>query len=307
MSAEAGFSLLFDQQLECGETPAWDFTSQCLFWTDSGAKCIYSARVDGQAVDTPAVFRAGLHAAAIMLHEDGGLVCGGASGFYHLSSGGEVYNYASSCNGIEVTNINEIIGDPAGRVIGGQEAYREGSYETGFLFTIDLDGKMNVLETGLHNSNGMGFSPDNRTFYLTDTIKREIYAYEYSVRDGTIKNKRTLIRLSREDGLPDGLTVDSEGFIWVASWFGGALLRYDPQGILERKRLVPVSQPTSLCFGGPLLNEIFMTSAAVNWVTDLAPPGFDYAAPKGGGIYRMKQSIQGKPEFRAKIKTALCC
>jgi sugar lactone lactonase YvrE len=147
----------------------------------------------------------------------------------------------------------------------------------------------------------MGFSPSLNKFYLVDSIPRNIYEYDYDIHTGDISNKKVLITLDRDDGLPDGMTVDAEGFIWVARWFGNGLSRYDPDGKLEREIEIPAAQVSSLTFGGNDYNEIFVTSAAVQWKTSLAPQHHNFSSHRGGGIYRIIQDIPGKPEYQARV------
>ncbi len=157
------------------------------------------------------------------------------------------------------------------------------------------------MEEGLHLSNGMGFSPALDNFYLIDTILRKVYVYDYHASTGDITNRRTLVTLSRDEGLPDGMTVDREGFLWIARWFGGGLSRFDPAGKLERVIKLPIAQPSSVMFGGKDLNEIFVTSASVKWDSGFAPSNHDFSSPRGGGVYRIIQDIQGNLEFKARV------
>ena len=119
-----------------------------------------------------------------------------------------------------------------------------------------------------------------------------VYAYDYSVQSGQISNRRDFLKLPPEAGLPDGLTVDSEGFIWVARWFGGGISRFAPDGKLERTIDFPVGQTSSVMFGGKDLNEIYVTSASVLWESHLAPPGHSYNPPRGGPTFRIIQDIK---------------
>jgi len=110
---------------------------------------------------------------------------------------------------------------------------------------------------------------------------------------------------AREEGLPDGLTVDAQGFVWCAHWFGACLTRYDPDGKLERRITTPATQTSSLAFGGADLNEIFITSAAASNVLSLAPLGYD---PEklyiGGPLYQLSTNICGKREYRSRVTPA---
>jgi len=291
--------LLADQQLDCGEGPVWDAGEECLYWTDCGGEAVYCH--DFKRGATSEVLT-GHHAASLTLHAAGGLVFGGRDGFFHWKADQGVRLVSNRCEGMEVGQINDIIADPAGRVFGGQEAFREDKrYETGYLFRIDTDGTCVIAEEGLHLSNGMGFSPSCDSFYLVDSILRVVYAYDYDAATGRIRNRRSLIRLKREEGLPDGMTVDRDGYLWIARWFGGGISRYDPDGRLERTLRLPAAQVSSLTFGGTGYKNIFATTAASFWETPLAPPEHDFSTHRGGGVYRIAQDIQGKPEFKARV------
>jgi D-xylonolactonase len=118
-----------------------------------------------------------------------------------------------------------------------------------------------------------------------------------------LSNRRVFVRLNREEGFPDGLTVDSEGFLWCAHWFGACISRYDPDAKLERRLSLPAAQTSSLAFGGPDLKTIFVTSASLNNMLEIAPLGYD--ANKvfvGGRLYKMASDVQGRPEHRARIR-----
>lgn len=291
--------LWVDQLLQCGEGPVWDATNQRLCWTDSGGDKVFAATTRQVGYS---VILSGTHVASLSINAGGGLMLCGKDGFFSWSESEGVKIICNSCDGIPVSNINDIIADPAGRVFGGQDVYRENEkYETGYLFRIDNNGKATIMEEGLHLANGMGFSPQADKFYLVDTVLRNIYVYDYQLSSGNISNRKIFVELNQEDGLPDGLTVDSEGYVWVARWFGGGLSRYDPDGKLERKIDLPVAQPSSLTFGGADFSEIFITSAAVVWQSLLAPRAHDYTLPRGGGVYRVQQDIQGMPEYYANV------
>lgn len=288
-----------DQTLLCGEGPVWDADNRRLYWTDCGAKAIYGKGLDDEI---PQLVLSGYHAGSLTLHELGGIVFGGKDGFFYWKDGEEPRLVCDHCGTTPATNINDIIADPWGRIFGGQEAFREDkTYDTGYLFRIDSCGSCTIVEEGLHLSNGMGFSPSCDRFYLIDTILRTVYVYDYEAATGSIKNRRTLIKLKKDDGLPDGMTVDQEGFIWIARWFGGGISRFDPDGTLERVIHLPAAQTSSLTFGGPEYRDVFITTAAQYWETDLAPDHHDFSSHRGGGVYRVLQGIQGKPEFKAGI------
>lgn len=290
--------LFVSQNLLCGESPLWDENKQMLYWTDALGDAVYAKNVTQSAVT---VLLKGIQVSALALHENGGLVMAGRDGFFCLEESG-IRKFTDSCGNIAVKNINELIADPVGRIFGGQEAFtEEAHYEPGYLFRIDPDGKIDIAEEGIHLSNGMGFSPDLRSFYLTDTIARTIYVFDYNIETGHIRSKRALIVLDKSEGLPDGMTVDKEGYLWVAKWFAGKIDRYTPGGELVRSVELPAAQVTSLTFGGRNYEDAFVTSASVLWETALAPDGHDFTTCRGGTIYRIKQMGSGKAEYKARI------
>lgn len=157
-----------------------------------------------------------------------------------------------------------------------------------------------MVDEEIEMSNGLGLSPDDGTLYFADSAARRIFAYDVQ-SDGGLQNKRVLVQVPREEGLPDGLTVDAQGFVWSAQWYGGQVVRYDPDGRVERRLALPVTQVSSVAFGGDDLTELFITTAGALWRGPLTPPGFDFDAPPGGNLYRLRLDIAGKPEHRTEL------
>jgi sugar lactone lactonase YvrE len=129
------------------------------------------------------------------------------------------------------------------------------------LYRLDPDLRVHKMETAIGISNGIGWSPDRSTMYLTDSPRKIIYAYDYEVETGGIVNRRVWVDSQEESGVPDGLCVDSEGCVWSARWDGWRISRYDPQGQLMFEVSTPVQRPTSCAFGGTDLQTLFITSA----------------------------------------------
>ncbi len=283
----------------CGEGPVWIPKTKELYWTDSDGKSI---RCYSENTKSWKEISNSIHASSLAPHSDGGFVFGNKSGFYHLDKDNKTRTIANICDGVSITNINDIIADPLGRIFGGQECFNpDNEYNTGYLYRVDLNGEVSIVDEGLHISNGMGFSPDNKLFYLVDTIVRNIYVFDYEVINGTISNKKIFATLDKNDGLPDGLTVDSEGYVWIARFLGGGITRYKPNGAIEKKIRLECAQPTSLTFGGKDFNELYITSASMYWETGLAPNNHNYKMLRGGQLYRIKQEIIGKPEYLVRI------
>jgi D-xylonolactonase len=111
-----------------------------------------------------------------------------------------------------------------------------------------------------------------------------------------------LVQVCDEDGLPDGLTVDAEGFLWSAQWYGSCVVRYDPDGKEERRIAIPAKQVSSIAFGGKDLTDIFITSAGKSWPSPLMPRSYDpHGGTMGGQLFRVNLGFKGKPEFKSRI------
>ena len=146
------------------------------------------------------------------------------------------------------------------------------------------------METGITISNGIDWSPDDKTMYYTDSPLHVIYAYDFDLPTGEISNRRAFVKVPDAEGFPDGLTVDSEGFIWSAHWDGWRVTRYDPDGKVERVINMPVQRPTSCTFGGKDLNKIFVTSA---W-TGLSETD-RREQPFSGDLFLIETKVIGQP------------
>jgi sugar lactone lactonase YvrE len=181
----------------------------------------------------------------------------------------------------------------------------EGQSAPSYLFRVDTDGTVHVADDGICFSNGLAFSPDCSTMYFADSVERAIYAYDWRCSDGALRNRRVFARIDRSEGIPDGISVDAEGYLWCAHWFGGCVSRFDPDGKRERVLKFPAAQTSSVAFGGPELDEIYVTSAALSNATALAPNGYDPASVfLGGPLYRVRSGIQGQLKYRSKVAPA---
>jgi D-xylonolactonase len=172
------------------------------------------------------------------------------------------------------------------------------------LLLIDTDGSAKIVDSGMGMSNGLGFSPDNKTLYFTDSYDHVIYAYDVDAETGALSNKRTFVNVARNEGLPDGMTVDAEGNVWSALWYGGRVVCYDPDGKVKSSLELPIRQVASVMFGGRDLDELYITSSSVPFKSvELAPEGYDFAVTNvGGAVYRARPGVRGRVENLAAIK-----
>jgi L-arabinonolactonase len=158
--------------------------------------------------------------------------------------------------------INDGKVDKRGRfVAGSMDTMEEGP--NGALYRLDPDLSLHKIQDGIIVSNGPCWSPDGRTFYFADTWSGEIWAYDYDVDTGTPSNRRTFARLdTSRGGAADGATVDAEGYVWNAQVYDGKIIRYRPDGTVDRVIDMPVKKVTSVMFGGPTLDTLYVTSMA---------------------------------------------
>lgn len=283
----------------CGEGPHWDEREQALYWTDIDGQKFYRYMWRERRHE---LLHAGFTINGFCLQEDGGLVTTSSQGAWLVKPGAEPLLLASEAEGQEC-RLNDCLADPEGRVYSGSYHLNpDGTSPPSYLFRIDRDGSVHVVDEGICFSNGLAFSPDCKTLYFTDMVARCIYAYDWRRSDGALSRRRVFVRVHRSEGMPDGLTVDAEGFLWIAHWFGGCVTRYDPDGKRERKVELPATQTSSLAFGGPELDEIYVTTAAMNNCLMLAPEGYDpERVLVGGALYRFKAGMQGRVKFRSRV------
>ena len=292
-----GLEVIADDGNLIGEGPIWDGERNRLLWTDISSSLVY--QID--AAGTKSIINRGLVVNGIGLNGDGRLVFSGAGGLFLWSGeGGELRNIAAEHEG-EALSFNDMIVGPQGRVYAGTMYWREnGKERDGKLYLFDSSGGVEVVAEGIELSNGLGFSPDEETLYYSDSAARRIYAFNVDAATGKLENRRVFVQVPGDEGIPDGMTVDAEGFVWSAQWYGEQVVRYDPDGSVERRLPMPVKQVSAVAFGGPGLDELYITSAGASWPSDVAPPGHDFEAPNmGGPLYRLRVDVRGKPEFRA--------
>jgi sugar lactone lactonase YvrE len=147
------------------------------------------------------------------------------------------------------------------------------------------------MDSGFHVSNGIGWSPDDRVMYFADSAHGKIYAYDFDLDSGEVANRRAFVSMPEGNGLPDGLSVDSEGGVWVACWDGWSVTRYGPDGVVDRIVPLPVPRPTSCTFGGPDLTTLFVTTARIRLSSQVLAD-----APLSGSVLAVDAGVRGQSE-----------
>jgi sugar lactone lactonase YvrE len=223
-------------------------------------------------------------------------------GFYVRGSDGDVVPLARPLAETPEIRFNDGKVDPRGRAFGGSMPYAVGPPDA-VLYRLDSPGlspgdESSELDSpavatpcvsGLSLSNGLGWSPDGRQMYLIDSQPGTVWRYDYDLDTGAMSDPEVLLQVSRQGGvMPDGLTVDDDGCLWVALWGAGECHRYSPDGRLDRVIALPVTQPTSMCFAGADLSTLIITTATY---------GLDEAAlaaqPLAGGVFALDANCTG--------------
>lgn len=283
--------VLIDVKTILGEGPLWDVEEQRLYWIDSFGMNVFRCTADGREVrawDVPEKI------GSMALRKNGGAVVSLKTGFHFLDfKTGDCTPIVDPEPEKPNTRLNDGKVDKRGRFLAGSmDMMEEGG--NGSLYRLDPDLKLTRLEEGIIVSNGPCFSPDGKTFYFADSWSEEISAYDYDLATGTPSNKRTFASVKGSGGAPDGATVDAEGYVWSAIVYVGKLMRWAPDGSLDRVIDMPVKKVTSVMFGGPELDTLYVTSMAKPPL-----PRFPSDGQLRGALFAIRGlGIRGVPEPR---------
>jgi L-arabinonolactonase len=284
--------VLVDVKTILGEGPLWDVEEQRLYWIDSFGMNVFRATADGREIrawDVPQKI------GSMALRKSGGAVVSLARGFHFLDlRTGDVDLIVDPEPGRTNNRLNDGKVDRRGRFIAGSmDTMEEGP--NGALYRLDPDLSLHKLDDKIIVSNGPCWSPDSKTFYFADTWSGEIWKYDYDLATGSVANRRTFAKVDRSrGGAADGSTVDAEGCLWNALVYDGRLVRYRPDGSVDRIIEMPVKKVTSVMFGGPALDILYVTSMAKPPL-----PRFPGDGVQRGSLFAIYDlGIKGVPEPR---------
>ena len=274
---------MLDAQADLGEGPVWDAASRRLLWVDITRGLVH--RFD-PATSSDERFDVGRPVGAAAPTASGSFALAIEDGFALLDpTTGRVETVASVA--APHTMMNDGKCDPRGRFWAGTKD-AESDRPIGSLYRMGPDRAVVEILTGIAISNGLAWSPDERTMYYIDSPTYGIDAFDFDPATGDVAKRRRLVDLPRGWGLPDGMTIDEEGCLWVAFWSGSAIRRLDPGGGVRTLVRLPVSQVTSCTFGGEDLGDLYVTSARIG----LAPDQLA-TEPQAGGLFRLRPGVRG--------------
>ncbi len=291
MARNAGPELVLDARSVLGEGAIWDAKKGVLYWVDIDAGLVH---VFDPASGRDVSISVGQPVGTVVPRARGGLMLAVRDGFMSLDQGtGETALEAAPPGHEPAHRFNDGKCDPAGRFWAGTMESPAGK---GALFRLDTDLSVHRMADGIAIANGLAWGPDGKTMYYIDTATRRIDVFDYDNASGAIGNRRPVATVPEEHGLPDGMTIDDEGMLWVAHWDGWCVCRWDPRsGKLVRKVEMPVQRPTSCAFGGPDFDVLYVTSATVELeAAALAEQ------PQAGGIFAFRPGVGGLPALEFK-------
>ena len=290
-----GPELIADYRCHVGEGPLWDPDRRLLYWADilTGRLFSYSPETGEHRL----FYQRDGMIGGFTIQADGSLLLLMERGAIAVLRDGQLDYVVDSLPGADELRFNDVIADPAGRVFGGtmpQDAsIASAGARLGSFYRIDTDGSVTELFDGTCIPNGMGFTPDRKRMYYTESMDYKIYLYDYDQRSGEISNRTVFVETPPSEGLPDGMTVDDEGCVWSARCGGSMVVRYTSEGIEERRVRFPARMMTSVIFGGPDMDQIYATS--------LGGDDRETHGPGSGALYRIVPGVRGVGEFRSRI------
>ena len=277
-----------DAKAALGETPVWNADENRLYWIDciTGAIHVYDPATAEDSILPVAVEG---YLGSISLRAEGGLLMLAGKALWALDADSDDPRRLAGVEEDMPDNlVNDGKCDPAGRFWFGTMDGSE-SEPSGALYRFD-GSEVVKCDQGFICANGLGWSPDGKTFYLVDMMPGKVLAYDYDLHGGTLANRRTLFTVPAAEGMPDGLCVDSEGGIWVAHWDGWCISRWSPEGHRLLTLEVPVQRPTCPVFGGPGLGTLYLTSSAAGLPAESLARG-----PQSGGLFAIDAGVHGAP------------
>lgn len=286
---------ILDVKATLGEGAVWDTEKGVLWWVDIAAPSLSRFHPKTDKHETWLMPSA---IGCVAPRRSGGAVVGLEEGWCAFDPiNGSISVINDMAPGLATHRFNDGAVDPSGRFLAGTmpktgpRDAASGEQGDGSLFCLDVDGSCRKIFDGLYIQNGLAFSPDGKRMYLSDSYKpiRTIWAFDYDLESGTPSNRRIFFDTHAVAGRPDGAAMDAEGCYWMAGVDGWEIVRLTPKGTIDRVIPVPVEKPTCLAFGGPRLEQLFITSMGAGLIT----PGTEDRQPQAGGVFVCEPGVTG--------------
>lgn len=273
-------------QNELGETPIWVPQEKLLYWVDIGRHMIFRMDVKTKEYES---FKPDMPVRGLCRRSSGDWLLITDSGLAFWDPASNMCEFIVDPYADQPDlQFNDGVIDRQGRLLVGSYNSARLDAPDGSLYRLDTDHTLHMLDKNLVLSNGIALSPNGKTVYVAEMFANKITAYDYDIESGTARNRRVFVAIPEDAGKPDGLTVDSQGFVWAAHWGGWRVTRYDPAGKLERDIRVPTELVTCIGFGGEDLDELYITTAWYN-LSDQQRKD----QPLAGDLFRIQTDIKG--------------
>ncbi len=273
-----------------GESPVWSTREQALYWVDILGQRIHRFHPDSGANET---FDLPQEVTCVALRERGGLVITLRQSFaLYDPATGQLDTLMAPERDKPADRFNDGKVDRQGRFWAGTMDDVHWDAPAGSLYRLDRDRRLTRVQGDVACANGLGWSPDDGTFYFGESFRYAIFAYDFDPDTGAASNRRVFAAIDHSAGaFPDGLTVDAEGGVWSVHNAVGRVVRYDPAGAITMVLELPVPQPTSCMFGGPALDTLYVTTSRQN----LTPEQLA-RAPLSGSLFAVRPGFVGSAE-----------
>jgi sugar lactone lactonase YvrE len=257
--ANVSVEVFADLHADVGEAPHWDDRANTLLFVDLTRGAVF--RYDQSGVKLGS-FSVGQEVGAVVPRREGGLVLAVRDGIAVASDTGEGFEVTAPVEReIPGNRMNDAKCDPAGRLLAGTTAF-DFTPHSAALYRVEPDWSFEQIARDVTQSNGIAWSPDGSRMYFIDSATQGIDVFDYDTGTGSAGNRRRLVTIDPADGIPDGMTADDQGNLWVACFGGAAVRCFSPAGEQLDEVFFPVTQVTSCAFGGPGLADLYVTSAA---------------------------------------------
>lgn len=288
-SREVQVEVVLEARAAVGEGPVWDERTQRLIWVDIMGNAVH---VYDPATNEDRRLDVGQPVGAVGLREQGGLLLALRDGFALFDENFSNLRLVAPLEAEPAGNrMNDGKCGPGGRFWGGSMAIAA-TPGAGSFYRLDPDFTLTRLFGDLTISNGLDWSPDGRQMYYIDSPTQGVDTFAFDASRGTLEDRRRFISIPKEVGMPDGMTVDAEGGLWVALHGGGAVHRYRPDGQLDRVVRLPVRHVTCCAFAGPDYADLYITSMTYGLEDAIRDQ------PLAGALFRCRPGVRGRPPFR---------